>query len=294
MIVDTHMHIGRPDLIDPAMVDFLKGKGIWEKIQSRLTPANVVETLDQAQIDIGVVFPLSFQAVGRAWQSLNDLTASYAEAHPKRLVGLAVINPASPDESVRELERAIGELGLRGVKIHPSMQEFYPNDAALDPIWEFAQAHDVPVLCHTGASAPAHSDIFSRPMLLDEVAVKFPRLRLILAHAGRPFYAEAALLLRKHPNVYVDLSANVGRRDGEALLAFVLLFLQVYAGVPERVLFASDYPVFSPKEFRIQLEQAAQSPIAERLGLTPVTELELRGILGGNAVGCFNLESGGR
>lgn len=289
MIVDAHMHVGRGDLISEDMIGFVKSKGLWKEMNHRLSPAGVVEALDKAGIDRGIIFPLTFSPHGKPWQTLNDMTADYVQTYPDRLTGFAVLNPQEVAHSVAELERAVDELGLRGIKLHPSMQEFYPNDEGFFPVYEFAQARRIPVLCHTGASAASHPDKYSHPLLLDEVAVRFPELRLIMAHAGRPMYAEAALLLRKHPHVYADLCANVGRRDGEALLAFVLLALKVYAGATDRLIFGSDYPVFWPADFLNQVRAAVQGGLAQKLGLQPISEAELDAILGGNILSILSI-----
>ncbi len=290
MIIDGHMHIGREDLLDGQITAFLKTRGSWEEIKARISPEGVVEALDEAGIDRGVIFPLTFHPAHGAWQALNELTATYVQRYPRRLIGFAIINPRQIEESLRELERAFDQMGLVGIKLHPSMQEFYPNDASMDAIFRFAAARGVPVLVHTGASAPGHPDIFSRPMLLDEVACRHPTLELILAHAGRPFYSEAALLLRKYPNVYADVCANVGRRNREALLAYVLLTINVYAGAGDRLIFGSDFPVFSPAKFLQQFRLATAEGWAQRWGLDALSPAEQSCILSGNLSKLLNLD----
>jgi uncharacterized protein len=290
MIIDGHMHIGREDLLDSQITAFLKSRGAWEEVKSKISPEGVIGALDEAGIDRGVIFPLTFAPTDGSWQALNDLTASYVQRYPERLVGFSIIDPRHVPDTLRELERAFDQLGLMGVKLHPSMQEFYPNDASLDPIFAFIEARGLPVIVHTGASAAGHPDIYSRPMLLDEVACKHPDLKLILAHAGRPFYAEAALLIRKYPNVYADICANVGRKNREALLAYVLLSLNVYAGAGDRLIFGSDFPVFSPAQFLQQFRLAAADAWAERWGLDSLSMAEHSCILGGNMSKLLNLQ----
>lgn len=291
MIIDSHMHIGSPDLFSEDVADFLKHKGIWEEVNQQMTPEGLIAALDEGGIDRGVIFPLTFMPPDGRWQKMNDLTASYVEQHPDRLIGYSIVNPADIPASLRELERAFDELGFQGVKFHPSMQECWANDPALDPIFDFLQAREKPILFHTGASLPSHPDKFSRPMLLDEVAVRFPDLRVILAHAGRPFYQEAALLMRKHDHVYVDLCANRGRTGGTALLEGALTFLKVYADGLKKTLFASDYPVFSPAETLEDIRAIAAQPRFAALDLPVLTEDELQGILGENARSLLNLGS---
>lgn len=289
MIIDSHMHIGSPELFSEDVADFLKHKGLWEEVNQQMTPEGLIAALDQGGIDRGVIFPLTFMPPDGQWQKMNDLTASYLEQYPDRLIGFSIINPADVPASLQELERAFGELGFRGIKFHPSLQECWANDPKLDPVFEYCQAEGKPILFHTGASLPSHPDKYSRPMVLDEVAVRFPDLRIILAHAGRPFYQEAALLMRKHEHVYVDLCANRGRTGGTALLEGALTFLKIYADGLKKTFFASDYPVFSPAETLEDLRSIAAQPRFAALDLPVLTEEELQGILGENARTLLNL-----
>jgi predicted TIM-barrel fold metal-dependent hydrolase len=291
MIIDTHMHIGTPELLAEDIVQFLKGKGLWEEMDQKMKPEGVIQALDEGKIDMGVIFPLTFMPPDGQWQKLNDMTASYVESYPERLIGYSIIDPRDIPGSIKELERAFTELNFRGVKFHPSMQEFFCNDPSLDPVFEYLQEMGKPILFHTGASVPDHPDKFSQPMLLDEVAVKFPGLKIILAHSGRPFYQEAALLLRKHPNVYVDLCANKGRTGGTALLEIALTFNKIYADGMKKTLFASDFPVFSPAETLRDVIAIQNNPRFGELYLPGITQEELRDVLGKNAQELLKLDA---
>lgn len=246
MIIDSHMHIGREELLTPDMVQFLKQKNIWNDIRQKISPEGVIANLDRCGINRGVVFPLTFMPPNGEWQKLNDMTASYIRSYPDRLIGFAIINPDKIQDSLRELNRCQVELGFKGLKIHPSLQECFCNSDTLFPIYQYCQDHNFPVLFHTGASLPSHSDKYSHPILLDDVAVKFPELKIIVAHMGRPYYQDTALLLRKHKNVYADICANEGRVGGTLLLENALAWIKIYADGVKRLLFSSDYPVFDP------------------------------------------------
>lgn len=291
MIVDAHIHIGEERLLSTEIVDFLKAKGQWEAARHRLSADGVVEALDLAGVDRGVIFPLTFEPAHGSWQDLNEMTAAYAARHPKRLTGLAVIHPREINASVREAARAMQQLGLKGLKLHPSMQAFYPHDASLAPLYEAAEAEGWPILIHTGASLAGHPDKYSHPLHLDEVAGRYPRLRLILAHCGRPWYQDAGLILRKHANCYGDVCANVGRTGGTALLELMLTWIKLYAGGTSRLLFGSDSPVFDIARSLADLRQAAESGLAQRLGLPGLEPEELPAILGENAARIFGLGS---
>lgn len=290
MIIDSHMHIGYEDKLSTDSVGFMKSKGIWEEMRAKLSPQGLIETLDQAGIDLGVIFPLTFMPPDGDWQALNEMTAEYVQAYPDRLLGYAVINPQNVEASLKELERCADDLGMRGIKLHPSMQTFYPNEEGFAPVFEFAQDRGWPVLCHTGASTSTHLDKYSHPLLLDEVAVRFPELKLIMAHTGRPWYQDAGLLLRKHVNVHCDLCANVGRTGDTALLEGVLTFTKVYADGLKRMLFASDFPIFHPADSLADLRKAAENSLAQRLGMPGLSKKEMEGILWKNAATLLNLD----
>lgn len=253
-IIDTHMHIGKESLLSADIVSFMKSKNIWKNIKEKISPEGIIRTLDEGKISQGVIFPLTFMPPDGQWQKLNDLTAMYIQQYPGRLIGYGIINPQDVSGSLKELDRCFDELGFRGVKLHPSMQEFYPNQERLFPLYEYCQQKQVPILFHTGASLASHSDKFSHPILLDDIAVRFPELSMIIAHVGRPYYQDAALLLRKHTNVYADICANSGRTGGTYLLEQVLTWIKVYADGIKKLLFASDFPVFDPTNTLNDLE----------------------------------------
>ncbi len=258
-VIDAHMHIGKEELLSADIVDFMKSKGSWKNIENKISVEGILAALDKADIDKGVIFPLTFMPPDGQWQKMNDLTASYVEAHPDRFIGYGIINPLEIDASVKELERCFDTLEFYGIKLHPSMQEFYPHEENLYPIYELCQEKGKVVLFHTGASVASHSDKYSHPILLDEIAVRFPALKMIIAHAGRPYYQDAALLVRKHKNVYIDICANLGRTGGTYLLEQVLTWMKVYADGIKRALFATDYPVFDPRSALQDLQHIRES-----------------------------------
>jgi len=254
MIIDSHIHIGKEELLSPDIVAFFKQKKAWEDIREKISPEGVISALDRSGIDKGVIFPLTFMPTNGNWQAMNDMTAEYVALYPQRFIGFAIVNPRQVAESVKELERCRLKLGFKGVKLHPSMQEFFSNSESMFPVYQYCQEHHLPILFHTGASLPSHSDKFSHPILLDDVAAKFPDLKIVIAHMGRPYYQDAALLMRKHANIYADVCANQGRVGGTTMLEMALTWLKIYADGVKRLLFASDYPVFDPKKGLDDLE----------------------------------------
>ena len=144
--------------------------------------------------------------------STNDFAARYAEAAPDRLLPYGGVHPRFTKNAVRDVER-LAELGIRVLKIHPPHQRVPANAysdglTALGDIYATCERIGLPVMIHTGTSIfPGARSKFGNPMEIDDVAIDFPDLRIIMAHGGRPLYmAEAFFILRRHKHVWLDLS----------------------------------------------------------------------------------------
>ncbi|MDZ7732141.1 MAG: amidohydrolase family protein [Acidimicrobiia bacterium] len=174
----------------------------------------------------------------------NDFVADCVERHPEAFVGFASVDPWKGRAALHELRRAVVDLGLRGVKFHPSAQGFAPNDHHAYPLYEAAAELDVPVLFHTGttglgAGVDGGGGIklgYSRPMFLDDVAADFPELTVIGAHPSWPWQDEMLAVAQHKTNVWIDLSGWSPRLWSTALRDAVLGPLQ------DRALFGTDYP----------------------------------------------------
>ena len=124
-----------------------------------------------------------------------------------RLIGFASVDPHQASAS-EELTRAVEQLGLHGLKLDPSLQEFYPDDRAVYPIYERAQALRIPVLFHAGMTwEPGARLKYSHPLRFEDVAADFPKLKIVLAHLAWPWVVDAVALALKYPNVHLDTSA---------------------------------------------------------------------------------------
>jgi predicted TIM-barrel fold metal-dependent hydrolase len=196
---------------------------------------------------------------------MAELEASNKYVHEQikkssgRLIGFCCIDPSAGATSVEIAKRWIEQKGFRGVKLHPSFQGFFPNAQDLYPLYSLMENYRLPVLFHSGpiGSAPS-KDKYSRIEYFDEVACDFPALPIILGHAGRPQYSVTANLLRKHRNVFADISANFARLatfEAEPLQQF-LFEVKTLAGSFSRVLFGSDFPIYFQDETLRALETA--------------------------------------
>lgn len=164
--------------------------------------------------------------------------ADYVAKAPDRLIGFLSLDPTQ-DGWRDELRQGHQQLGLRGVKLMPMYAGFCPDEERLDPLWEYASENQLPVLLHTGTTFLSQAPLeCTLPRRLDRVAMRFPDVRIIAAHLGHPYEPECVALIRKHPNVYSDISALHYR---PFQLYNSLILVQEY-GVWDKLLFGSDYP----------------------------------------------------
>jgi predicted TIM-barrel fold metal-dependent hydrolase len=164
--------------------------------------------------------------------------AEYVKTQPDRLIGFLSLDPTQPGWQ-DELEEGHRNLHLRGIKLMPMYAGFSPNCPEFDYVWEYASKNGLPVLCHTGTTFVRQAPLkHTLPGLIDEVAIRFPEVKIIMAHLSHPYEGECVVTIRKHPNVYADCSALHYR---PFQLYHSLMLLQEY-GVWDKLLFGSDYP----------------------------------------------------
>jgi len=189
-----------------------------------------------ATADRVMVFGLQAKATG-VWVP-NEVIADYVAQYPEKLTGWASVDPNEPD-CVEQLEHAVGSLGLRGLKLGPAYQHFDPTDRHHWPLFATAQRLGIPVIWHQGTTFPSQAKLrVSSPLALEDVAMEFPELRMIVAHLGHPWEEDLVALIRKSPNVYADISACHYRpwRYWQAMAT-----AHEY-GVTHKLLLGSDFP----------------------------------------------------
>ena len=155
--------------------------------------------------DRTVVFGLQAKATG-VWVP-NEVIATYVAQHSEKLVGWASVDPTQPGH-VEELNHCVHDLGLRGLKVGPAYQHFDPTDKKYWPVFALSEKLDIPVIWHQGTTFPSKANLrVSNPLLLEDITMAFPKLRMIVAHVGHPWETDLIALLRKAPNLYTDISA---------------------------------------------------------------------------------------
>ncbi|SIO50628.1 amidohydrolase family protein [Chitinophaga niabensis] len=234
MIVDIHTHVFRPDTdFGPKLLADMKRCNIDPTIWRGLGEKHLEST---KAADVAIVFGL--QASATDWNIPNDIVAAHVALAPHRLLFFASIDPALPD-FMEELEKCHRQDGAVGVKMSPLYQDVHPGDPRCYQIYRYCEKHGLPILFHAGTSFVSGTPLdYSRPVHFDKVAVDFPELRMVLAHLGHPWEGETIAVIRRHANVYADLSA-LYYRPWQFYNSMQLL---VEYRTHEKVLFGSDFP----------------------------------------------------
>ncbi|HUE68104.1 MAG TPA: amidohydrolase family protein [Candidatus Acidoferrum sp.] len=253
--IDFHVHLPTPEWLEVSMKGYIEAAESY--FRSRVARQSL-EELAREYEDLDVVAVLlawdAETATGRP-RVPNDLVARAVSGFPGRFVGFGSVDPLKGDRAVQELDR-IAELGLKGVKLHPSLQAFAPNEERHWPLYEKCQELGLVLLFHTGTSGigagqPGGQGIridFARPIWLDAPAAAFPDLKIIAAHFGYPWHLELLAMALHKTNIHIDISGWAPRYIPIEVMRDMKGRLQ------DQFVFGSDYPFIRPKRCLDELE----------------------------------------
>lgn len=284
MIIDFHVHVSRPEHEHPWAMDFIQSQyegDIYEFAERVLTPQGIRSFLQEGGIEYAValaeVCPITTGTCSNEYtidfvQRANALPDP--EHGPKgRLIPFASPNPFIDNDLAERVDELVQDQGFRGLKLYPVYQHHYLNEPRLYPLYAKAQDLGIPVLVHTGSSMFRGARIkYGDPLHLDDVAIDFPDLQLLLAHSGRPFwYQQAFWMARRHPNVYLEISGLPPKN--------LLEYFPKLESLAEKVVYGSDWPGYP--YIRRNIDAINELPIGEQAK---------RQILGGNAARLLGLQ----
>lgn len=241
--IDTHVHIeSEPtgNAADEAARKYFGNTGISYK------RADLAEYYRSRKIGC-VVFSVDEKITGRP-PVPNEEVAAFAAENSDFMIAFASVNPMRGKDAVDEAKRLIKSGGIRGFKLHPPLQEFHANDKAAYPFYEVVAEAKLPVIFHTGHSGigtgmPGGGGVrlkYGNPMDMDDVAVDFPDMPIILAHPSFPWQDEALSVCMHKPQVYIDLSGWSPKYFSPTLIQYANSLLK------KKMLFGSDYPMIAP------------------------------------------------
>jgi uncharacterized protein len=263
--IDMHTHAEVSERGEHSLsADLDAAAGAYFKTEHRHPTLTEIAAYYRERRMAAVVFTVDAESATGHPPVPNEEVAEAARANPDVIIPFASVDPARGKAGAREMRRLVEEYGVRGFKFHPNVQAFHPNDRRAYVLYEVMEELEVPAVFHTGqtgigAGAPGGGGIrlkYSNPMEVDDVAVDFPGLTIILAHPSFPWQDEALAVATHKPKVYIDLSGWSPKYFPPQLVQYANTLLK------DKVLFGSDYPMISPDRW---LADFAKLPIKDEV-----------------------------
>ena len=289
MIVDVHTHT--PTHRDTVPDEERCAYDAWRPDRT-VVSTNSWDDYDRAceSVDCSIVFniavqdPLAETGIPTDPTRINESTAEFVSARPSRRIGFFSIDPTWPD-ALDEAERCRVDLDLKGIKLGPNYQRFDPLCPQALALYAYAERHGLPILFHQGTSPIREAPLrFAYPLTMDEIAMRHPELRIVMAHLGHPWTRDTVVTIRKHPNVFADVSALLYRPwtcyEG-------LIFASEWGAMP-KLLLGSDFPIATAAETMTGLR--AVNRITEGTALPRVPEDEIEAIFVRDTLGLLGLD----
>lgn len=254
-VIDFHIHPIYYDKYNMGPLGWIQdirpGEDWQEFYNKYCDPHQFQQYLQANGVDYGVVMAELSPVVTGVCS--NEYVLQFCSGQ-ERFIPFASVNPYMTANPGRELKRLVAE-GFRGVKLYPTYQLFYPNDRLLYPLYAQAESLQIPVMVHTGTSVFKGSRLkYGDPLYLDDVAVDFPDLSIIVVHSGRGFwYQQAFFLARLHKNVYMEVAGLPPQN--------LLVYFPEMERVADKVLFGSDWPGL--KDVRANIDAIRALPLSE-------------------------------
>ncbi len=234
MICDCHVNIWNPEHVLPSFTQQL----------ARVRPGGVglnadADTIYEAMehVDKAILFTLRYgDSIGI--EGNDEVTAAAVRKYPDKFVGFAYVDPRQ-DDYMEMLKRAVEDLGLKGVKYGPIYNRVALDDRRLDAVYQYCVAADLPLTLHMGTTYPRDCPIdLGRPIHVEPLALRYPDLKIVMAHLGHPWFEDCIAIVRKQPNVYADISALYYR---PCQFYNMLITAQEYRSA-DKLYFGTDFP----------------------------------------------------
>ena len=267
--IDFHVHLPVPEWLEGCLGPYLESAERYFRTRATARPmedlAAEYERLDM----VGVLLAWDAETFTGRPPLSNELVADVVERFPGRFVGFGSVDPHKPDAA--EQVRRLPDLGLVGLKLHPTMQGFDPSSDTAMRLFEAAAKSALAVITHTGTSGlgagcPGGLGLridLARPILLDRAAAAFPEMPIVLAHVGWPWHLEALAMALHKSNVFIDISGWRYRYLPPEVVR------DMKGRLSDRFLFGSDVPMFSPADL---LQDFARLELPDGVGAKILSE----------------------
>jgi uncharacterized protein len=287
VIVDVHTHT--PTHRDAVPADERLAFDSWRSDRPVVTTNSWADYAHaQSDADVSIVFniavadPLALTGIPFDPDTCNDATAAFVADDPSRRIGFMGVDPRWPNV-FEEVERCL-DLGLVGIKLGPNYQGFDPLSDPARRLYSFAEQRGLPILFHQGTSPIRDAPIrYAHPLVMDEIAIAHPKLRVVMAHMGHPWPRETAVVIRKHPHVYADVSSLMLR----PWMCWEALVMATEWGATDKLLLGSDFPISNAGETIAGLRRV--NDVVAGTGLPHISDELLDGIVHADALAALGL-----
>lgn len=261
--IDCHVHIELGPHGDDHLSPELREAAIrYFKGDAAIPTADEIAAYYRERNMLAVVFAVDSALTTGQPRILNSFVVEKAREHSDVLIPFASVDPRRGHEGVAEARDLLEEGSIRGFKFHPNIQRFHPNDRIAYPLYELIEEAGVVALFHTGhsgigAGLPGGGGIalkYGNPMAVDDVAVDFPRMSIVMAHPAFPWQDEALSIAMHKPQVSIDLSGWSPKRFPPSLVKAMSTSLR------SQTLFGSDFPLITPDRWLTDFEDLGLEP----------------------------------
>jgi predicted TIM-barrel fold metal-dependent hydrolase len=263
-VIDAHLHVQPWAQVKPdALAKMEANRANLDEVRACMErPSVFLNMLDRAGVEAAVLVNYVAPDVMGFTDTVNEFVANYCKDHTDRLIAMGSVHPLYQKPPGAEVQR-LHDLGIRALKIHPPHQCFPANAyrtgeiPGLAPVYAKAEQLGMPVMIHTGTSIfEGARNVYADPMAVDDVAVDFPELKIILAHAGRPLYMETCTFLaRRFRNVHLDISGIPPKR--------LLHYLPDLERFADKILFGTDWPAPGVPDIGTNIADTRALPVSE-------------------------------
>jgi uncharacterized protein len=254
--IDAHVHVQPWRMMKPAIIERMKQnrKDMDIILKVMDSSSEFLKHMDSEGVEAAALINYVSPHIMGFTDDVNEFISDFCKDNLKRLIPFGSINPQIKQGQESRIDELLGKLKIRGIKIHPSHQTVYPNDylngnESLAYLYKKCEDEGIPIMFHTGTSIFVGArNRYADPIYADDVAVDFPRLKIILAHGGRPLWMETCMfLVRRFPNVMIDVSSIPPSK--------VLEYFPRLEDIADRALFGTDWPAPMVPGMRANFEQ---------------------------------------
>jgi len=263
LITDCHVHIAPLEMFRPDALELIRRKrpNFDQIVEFCRSPKSFLEYLDSAGVDRAVLINYVAPDIIGFTAAVNQYIADYTKENPGRLISCGGVHPRHTANILADIDQIL-RLKIRMIKIHPPHQLLFPNDyqngvKELEMIYRAAEANGIPVMFHTGTSIfQGARNRYGDPIYVDDVAVDFPKMKILMAHGGRPLWMHTCFfLLRRHPNVFLDISGIPPRS--------LLQYFPRLEEIAHKTLFGTDWPGPGVPDIKTNLDEFRALPLRD-------------------------------